>query len=88
MRRHSRCHVAIALKGSPVLAETLADLLAELGMIFENEDVFAMAPLDEVQVLAPMNGVAWAVIMFFRLMWGGFPVTAPAEEQIKGIDLG
>ena len=73
----------MALKGSPVLAETLADLLAEIGMIFQNEDVFAMAPLDEVQVLAPMDGGAWTVIMSFRLIWGGSPVTAAAEEKIK-----
>ena len=73
----------MALKGSPVLAETLADLLAEMGMIFQNEDVFAMAPLDEVQVLAPMNGGAWTVIMSFRLIWDGSPVAAAAEEKLK-----
>ena len=77
----------MALKGSPVLAETLADLLAEMGMIFQNEDVFAMAPLDEVQVLAPMNGGAWTVIMSFRLIWGGSPVTAAPEKKIKSMDL-
>ena len=71
----------MALKGSHVLAETLADLLAEMGMIFQNEDVFAMAPLDEVQVLAPMNGGAWTVIMSFRLIWGGSPVTAAPEKK-------
>ena len=81
LRRHSRCHVAIALKGFPVLAETLADLLVEIGMIFQNEDVFAMAPLDEVQVLAPMNGGAWTVIMSFRLICGGSPMAAAAKEQ-------
>ena len=83
LRRYSRCRVAMALKGSPVLAETLADLLAEIGMIFQNEDVFAMAPLDEVQVLAPMNGGAWTVIMSFRLIWDGSPVAAAAEEKLK-----
>ena len=72
----------MALKGSPVLAETLGDLLAEMGMIFQNEFVFVMAPLDEVQVLAPMNGGAWTVIMSFQLIWDGSPVAA-AEEKPK-----
>ena len=73
----------MALKSSPALAETLADLLSEMGMSFHNEEVFAMTPLDEVQVLVPMNDGAWTSIMSFRLTGDGSPVTAATKEKSK-----
>ena len=72
----------MALKSSPALAETLADLLSEMGTCFHNEE-FAMTPLGEVQVLVPMNGGAWTSIMSFRLTGDGSPETPATEEKSK-----